>query len=139
MRSRHNEQMAHIQMLKESLNMARRERVIFSGVFRKLESDIKSRDEEFKSEIIKKLAVEAEYKVLEEDLRKLKKKAKKQLEQFKNEYKQTIQQYEEEVEQKKRQHSINYQNSIDNQSSILQSDQLLVKLVSIKIGAILAY
>lgn len=40
-RSRVNEQMANIQMLKENLNMARRERVIFSGVFKKLETDIK--------------------------------------------------------------------------------------------------
>jgi hypothetical protein len=35
-------------MLKEDVNMARRERVIYSNVFKKLESDIKKKDEEYK-------------------------------------------------------------------------------------------
>ncbi len=49
-------------MLKEDVNMARRERVIFSNVFKKLESDIKLKDEEFKEVIIKRMQVEAEKK-----------------------------------------------------------------------------
>jgi len=35
--------------------MARRERVIFSNIFKNLEVEIKQRDEEFKGYIIKKL------------------------------------------------------------------------------------
>ena len=32
----------------EQINIARRERVIFSNVFKKLESDIRTKEEEFK-------------------------------------------------------------------------------------------
>ena len=32
----------------EQINIARRERVIFSNVFKKLESDIRAKEEEFK-------------------------------------------------------------------------------------------
>lgn len=54
-RSRHNESLAQINMLKEQVNMTRRERVIFSNVFKKLESDIKLKDEEFKKYMIEKM------------------------------------------------------------------------------------
>ena len=39
-------------MMKEEVNSARRERVISSNVFKKLESDIKLMDEEFKKQIL---------------------------------------------------------------------------------------
>lgn len=45
-------------MLKEEINMARRNRVIFSGVFKKLESDIKKKDEEFKIFLIRRMEVD---------------------------------------------------------------------------------
>jgi hypothetical protein len=48
-----------INMLKEEVNMVRRERVIFSNVFKKLESDIKLKDEEFKKYMIEKMHVDA--------------------------------------------------------------------------------
>jgi len=47
-RQKHNESLAQIGLLKEEANAARRERVIFSNVFKKLESDIKLKEEEFK-------------------------------------------------------------------------------------------
>lgn len=40
-RCRHNEALAQINLMKEDVNIARRERVIFSNVFKKLETDIK--------------------------------------------------------------------------------------------------
>ena len=62
-------------MLKEKVNMARRERVIFSNVFKKLESDIKLKDEEFKKYIIEKIHVDNKKKLYEEELKKIKQKA----------------------------------------------------------------
>lgn len=39
-RNKHNESLAEIKRLKEDVNAARRERVIFDSVFKKLESDL---------------------------------------------------------------------------------------------------
>jgi len=47
-RMRHNESLAEIKRLKEEVNAARRERVIFDSVFKKLESDLKLKEEELK-------------------------------------------------------------------------------------------
>lgn len=41
MRARHNECLAQIHMLHQEVNTTRRERVIYSNVFKKLEGDIK--------------------------------------------------------------------------------------------------
>lgn len=73
-------------MLKEEVNMARRERVIFSNVFKKLESDIKLRDEEFKKYMIEKMHVSEKRQALHEDLTIMKAKAKKEVQNFKSEY-----------------------------------------------------
>ncbi|KAL4462903.1 hypothetical protein ABPG72_018794 [Tetrahymena utriculariae] len=91
-RSRHNESLAQINMLKEQVNMARRERVIFSNVFKKLESDIKIKDEEFKKYMIEKMQVDIKKKQLEEELQKIKLRAKKEVLLFKNEYQQLFNQ-----------------------------------------------
>ncbi|KAL4426281.1 hypothetical protein ABPG74_018698 [Tetrahymena malaccensis] len=91
-RSRHNESLAQINMLKEQVNMARRERVIFSNVFKKLESDIKLKDEEFKKYMIEKMHVDIKKKQLEEELQKIKLRAKKEVLLFKNEYQQLFNQ-----------------------------------------------
>ena len=66
--------------------MSRRERVIFSNVFKKLESDIKLKDEEFKKYMIEKIQVGIKKKTLEEELQKIKARAKKEVLLFKNEY-----------------------------------------------------
>ncbi len=42
-------------MLKEEVNTVRRERVIFSNVFKKLESDIKMNDEDYKKVLISRM------------------------------------------------------------------------------------
>ncbi len=42
--------------------MARRERVIYSNVFKKLESDIKKKDEEYKKQLIIRMQVDEEKK-----------------------------------------------------------------------------
>ena len=47
-----NEFLAEINELKEEIAIARRERVIFSNVFKKLESDIKIKEEEFKKQLL---------------------------------------------------------------------------------------
>lgn len=46
-RQRHNEALAEIKRLKEEVNAARRERVIFDNVFKKLETDLKFKEGEF--------------------------------------------------------------------------------------------
>lgn len=91
-RGRHNESLAQINMLKEQVNTVRRERVIFSNVFKKLESDIKLKDEEFKKFMIEKMQVEVKKKSLDEELQKIKSRAKKEVINFKNEYQQIFNQ-----------------------------------------------
>jgi hypothetical protein len=73
-------------MLKEEVNMARRERVIYSNVFKKLESDVKLKDEEFKKHLIEKMHVTQKKSTLLEDLSTIKARAKKEVENFKQEY-----------------------------------------------------
>lgn len=68
--------------MKEEVNIARRERVIFSNVFKKLETDIKQSDEEFKKYLIIKMQKDEEKKELEEELNQLKKKGHKDVVQF---------------------------------------------------------
>jgi len=45
-------------MIREHVNVARRERVIFSSVFKKLESVIKIKDDEFKRFLLKRLSID---------------------------------------------------------------------------------
>jgi len=47
-------------MIRESVNVTRRERVIFSNVFKKLENDIKNKDEFFKKLLIQRFQVDYE-------------------------------------------------------------------------------
>lgn len=47
--------MAEIGHLKEVLNVCRRERVIYSTVFKKIESDLRFKEEELKKLIVKNL------------------------------------------------------------------------------------
>ena len=44
--------MAEIKRLKEDVNIVRRERVIFDNVFKKLEIDLKQKEEELKKYLI---------------------------------------------------------------------------------------
>lgn len=59
--------------------MVRRERVIFSNVFKKLEGDIKLKDEEFKKYMIEKLHISEKKKALQEDLANIKARARKEV------------------------------------------------------------
>jgi uncharacterized protein (DUF3084 family) len=85
-RSKHNEALAEINMLKEEVNMARRERVIFSNVFKKLESDIKIKDEEFKKQLIKRMHIDVEKKKAEEELKRIKKQSQKEQSHLKSDF-----------------------------------------------------
>eukprot|EP00825_Cyclidium_porcatum_P043264 TRINITY_DN6096_c0_g1_i4.p1 TRINITY_DN6096_c0_g1~~TRINITY_DN6096_c0_g1_i4.p1 ORF type:complete len:221 (-),score=57.50 TRINITY_DN6096_c0_g1_i4:42-704(-) len=96
-RCRHNEALAQINLMKEDVNIARRERVIFSNVFKKLETDIKQSDEEFKKYLIIKMQKDEEKKTQEEELTQLKKKAHKDGMQFQSQYQSLLEQTQEAV------------------------------------------
>lgn len=85
-RQRNNESLAEIKRLKEDVNAARRERVIFDNVFKKLESDLKIKEEEFKKCLLENLQVEKERVQAEEELKKIKAEAEKEIKHFKKEY-----------------------------------------------------
>lgn len=85
-RQRHNESLAEIKRLKEEVNAARRERVIFDNVFKKLETDLKSKEEEFKKFLFENLQVEKEKMQAEEEFRKIKSESEKEVKHFKKEY-----------------------------------------------------
>lgn len=85
-RQRHNESLAEIKRLKEDVNAARRERVIFDNVFKKLETDLKFKEEEFKKYLLENLQVEKERNQAEEELNKIKGEAEKEVKHFKMEY-----------------------------------------------------
>lgn len=85
-RQRHNESLAEIKRLKEEVNAARRERVIFDNVFKKLETDLKLKEEEFKKFLFENLQVEKEKMQVEEELKKIKTESEKELKHFKKEY-----------------------------------------------------
>lgn len=69
---RHNESLAEIKSLKEEVNAARRERVIFDSVFKKLETDLKLKEEELKRYLFEALQVEREKELASEELQKIK-------------------------------------------------------------------
>jgi len=85
-RQRHNESLAEIKRLKEEVNAARRERVIFDNVFKKLETDLKMKEEEFKKFLYENLQVEKEKSLAEEELKKIKSESEKEVKHFKKEY-----------------------------------------------------
>lgn len=85
-RQRNNESLAEIKRLKEDVNAARRERVIFDNVFKKLESDLKIKEEEFKKCLLENLQVEKERVQAEDELKKIKAEAEKEIKHFKKEY-----------------------------------------------------
>lgn len=85
-RQRHNESLAEIKRLKEEVNAARRERVIFDNVFKKLETDLKMKEEEFKKYLYENLQVEKEKAAAEEELKKIKTESEKEVKHFKKEY-----------------------------------------------------
>ena len=76
---RHNESLAEIKSLKEEVNAARRERVIFDSVFKKLETDLKLKEEELKRYLFEALQVEREKELASEELQKIKKQSDKEL------------------------------------------------------------
>jgi hypothetical protein len=51
---KHNESLAQINNLKEQVNIARSERVIYSGIFKNLEKELRQQEEEFKCLLIEK-------------------------------------------------------------------------------------
>lgn len=81
-RMRHNESLAEIKSLKEEVNAARRERVIFDSVFKKLETDLKLKEEELKRYLFEALQVEKEKELASEELHKIKTQSDKELAQF---------------------------------------------------------
>ena len=68
------------------MNAARRERVIFDNVFKKLETDLKMKEEEFKKYLYENLQVEKEKAGAEEELKKIKTESEKEVKHFKKEY-----------------------------------------------------
>lgn len=85
-RQRHNESLAEIKRLKEEVNAARRERVIFDNVFKKLETDLKTKEEEFKKYLFENLQIEKEKTQAEEELKKIKAESEKEVKHFKKQY-----------------------------------------------------
>jgi len=85
-RSKQNASLAQINLLKEQVNVARRERVVFSNVFKKLENDIKQKDEQYKKVLIQSLQLENEKKSQEEKLANIKISAQIEEDTFEEEY-----------------------------------------------------
>ena len=71
-RMRHNESLAEIKRLKEEVNAARRERVIFDSVFKKLESDLKLKEEELKKYLFEAMQVDKEKNIAQKELCRIK-------------------------------------------------------------------
>ncbi len=60
--------MAEIKRLKEEVNLVRRERVIFDNVFKKLEMDLKLKEEELKKKLLETIQIENERQQILDDL-----------------------------------------------------------------------
>ncbi|KRX03214.1 P-loop containing nucleoside triphosphate hydrolase [Pseudocohnilembus persalinus] len=96
-RSKQNNSQAQIGQYKELLNSARRERVIFSNVFKKLESDLKKKDEEFKKLILEKMREDKKKEQQEEEYKKIKKDAKIEIANMQEKYQQALIDIEEDM------------------------------------------
>ncbi|KAM3144531.1 hypothetical protein pb186bvf_003400 [Paramecium bursaria] len=83
---KHNESLAEINQLMEQINIARRERVIFSNVFKKLESDIRAKEEEFKRQLLIRKQKEVELAQYQDQFDKMKEQADKVLRNNHQEY-----------------------------------------------------
>jgi hypothetical protein len=59
---------AEIKRLKEEVNLVRRERVIFDNVFKKLEMDLKLKEEELKKKLLETIQIENERQQILDDL-----------------------------------------------------------------------
>ena len=64
--------MAEIKRLKEEVNLVRRERVIFDNVFKKLEMDLKLKEEELKKYLKETIQIENDRAVILDDLQNVK-------------------------------------------------------------------
>ncbi len=60
--------MAEIKRLKEEVNLVRRERVIFDNVFKKLEMDLKLKEEELKKKLLETITIENERQQILDEL-----------------------------------------------------------------------
>lgn len=107
---RHNESLAEIKRLKEEVNAARRERVIFDSVFKKLESDLKLKEEELKKYLFEAMQVDKEKNIAQEELHKIKQQSDKEMNQFKEEYSRAFQ--------------VNEDYTVDNNDYILEQSRL---------------
>ncbi|CAD8132371.1 unnamed protein product [Paramecium octaurelia] len=87
---KHNESLAEINQLMEQINTARRERVIYSNVFKKLESDIRAKEEEFKKQLLIRKQIEHELNQCQEQFDKMKEQANQVVESNKQEYTQIL-------------------------------------------------
>jgi hypothetical protein len=59
---------AEIKRLKEEVNLVRRERVIFDNVFKKLEMDLKLKEEELKKKLLETITIENERQQILDEL-----------------------------------------------------------------------
>ena len=85
-RQKHNESLAEIKILKEEINVARKERVIYDNVFKKLETDLKNKEEEFKRYLYEKSQVTENKEFMEESINGLKKQSENEGKYFDNEF-----------------------------------------------------
>ncbi len=85
-RQKHNESLAEIKILKEDINVARKERVIYDNVFKKLETDLKNKEEEFKRYLYEKSQVTENKDFMEESIEALKKQSENEGKYFDNEF-----------------------------------------------------
>ena len=67
-KQKHNQAVAEIKRLKEEVNLVRRERVIFDNVFKKLEMDLKLKEEELKKKLLETIQIENERQQIMDEL-----------------------------------------------------------------------
>ncbi|KAM3136298.1 hypothetical protein pb186bvf_011597 [Paramecium bursaria] len=83
---KHNEQLAQIDEEKEHLNLSRRERVIYSTVFKGIEKDAILKAREYEENIRKVEVLKEKNKYLQGQLKELQKHAQREQEQFQIDY-----------------------------------------------------
>lgn len=68
MLQKHNEEIAKINVLKEQVSFSRRERVVYSNLFKKIEKEIKVYEEKFKETLLHTFETESKKRQLAEDM-----------------------------------------------------------------------
>ena len=82
----HNKLLDEIKTHKEDINVLRRDRVIFDSVFKDLEQDLKSKEENFKKVLFEFVQVMGEKEAAEEELAKIKTESEREIGNFKGHY-----------------------------------------------------